>query len=390
MKLNKKFIIIPILIIIFVFAVVSIVKNIESQPKYDTVKAEKRSITKVVEASGTINPVKTVSIGSQVSGMINAIYVDFNSQVKKGELLAQIDPSLFQAQVDKARGDLSAAKANYQKTKSMLIYDKANYQRYKILYAKRYVSKSDLDLAEATYRADLASLNANSAIISQSSAALQNNLTNLKYTKIISPVDGVVVSKEVDVGQTVAASFATPELFTVAQDLTNMQIEVNVSEADIDEVKQGQNVEYTLDGYPNETFKGRVTQVRLSPTTVSNVVTYTVIVSVDNDSNILKPGMSANVSIITSKKDDALCVDNAAMRFTPTEITEGKKFKEQGIWILRKNKPVRISIKTGLTDSDVTEIISKEIQEGEEVIIGNLDKKNKTSKKNQMGPPRMF
>lgn len=216
---------------------------------------------------------------------------------------------------------------------------------------------------------------------------MRNNLTNLRYTKIISPVDGVIVSREVDVGQTVAASFATPTLFSVAQDLTKMQIEVSVSEADIGKVKQGQDAQYTLDGYPNETFKGKVTQVRISPTTVSNVVTYTVIVSVDNDNEILKPGMSANVSVITNKKDNILCIDNAAMRFTPVEITGGKKFKEQGLWLLRDKKPVRINIKTGITDSDFTEIISEDIKEGEDVIVEALDKKDK---KSQSGPPRMF
>lgn len=386
--MNKRFVIISVLTIILISIFVSVVTKVEHKPKYILKKVEKREIIETVEASGIINPVKTVSIGSQVSGMIKAIYVDFNSQVKQGELLAQIDPALFQAQVDKARGDLSAAKANYVQTKSILTYDSANYKRYKELYKKRYVSKSDLDLAEATYKADLAKLSSMNAEIAQTAAALQNNLTNLRYTRIISPVNGVIVSRAVDVGQTVAASFQTPTLFTVAQDLTKMQIEASVSEADIGKVKMGQNVDYSLDGYPNETFKGKVTQVRISPTTVSNVVTYTVIVSVDNDDGKLKPGMSANVSIITNKKENALCIDNAAMRFTPVEITNGKKFKEQGIWILRKNKPARINIKTGITDSDFTEIISNEIQEGDDAIIGNLDKKNVP--KQHMPPPRMF
>lgn len=391
MKLNKKILIITSIVIILVTILVLISKTVESnKPKYELSKIEKKNITEIVEASGTINPVKTVSIGSQVSGMIKDIYVDFNSQVKQGQLLAQIDPSLFQAQVDKARGDLSAARANYEKTKSILIYDEANYKRYKELYKNRYVAKSDLDLAFATYRADLAQLNAMSALISQSSATLQNNLTNLRYTKIISPVNGVIVSRSVDVGQTVAASFQTPTLFTVAQDLTEMQIEVNVSEADINNIKKGQDVEYTLDGYPNESFMGKVLQIRISPTTISNVVTYTVIVSVENEDGKLKPGMSANVEIITNKKEGALCVDNAAMRFTPKEITEGKKFKEQGIWILQKNKPVRINIKTGITDSEFTEVISTELTEGNDVIIGNLDKKSKKPKKNINRPPGMF
>jgi len=386
-KNKKQFIIILTLLIIGILAVAFLISKVENKPKYELNKIEKSTIIQTVEASGTINPVQTVSIGSQVSGIISEIYVDFNSQVKKGEVLAQIDPSLLQAQVDKAKGDLNSAKANYQKTKSMLLYDKANYERYKVLYQKRYVSKSDLDLAEATYNADKAALNSNAALISQTAATLRNNATNLRYTKIISPVNGVVVSRAVDVGQTVAASFQTPTLFTVAQDLTEMQIEVSVSEADIGKVKAGQNVEYTLDGYADQIFNGKVTQVRISPTTVSNVVTYTVIVSVNNDDGKLKPGMSANVSIITSKKENILCVDNSALRYTPKAITGGKKFKEQGLWLLRKNKPVRINIKTGITDSDFTEIISKEIQEGDDVITGDLGKKET---KNQMGPPRMF
>lgn len=386
--MKKKFILISISILTFIFGLISIITKVENKPKYELKKVEKREIIETVEASGIINPVKTVSIGSQVSGMIKDIYVDFNSQVKQGQLLAQIDPSLFQAQVDKAQGDLNSAKANYAQTKSMVIYDEANYKRYKELYKKRYVSKSDLDLAEATYKADSAKLHSMAALISQTNATLQNNLTNLRYTRIISPVNGVVVSRAVDVGQTVAASFQTPTLFTVAQDLTKMQIEVSVSEADIGKVKVGQTVDYTLDGYPDQTFKGLVTQVRISPTTVSNVVTYTVIVSVNNDDGKLKPGMTANVSIITDKKENAICVDNAAMRFTPTEVTKGKKFKEQGIWLLRDKKPIRIKIKTGITDSDFTEIISKEIQEGDDVIIGKVDKKTKANKMEK--PPRMF
>lgn len=386
-KFFQKKIIIPLTILLIICISVIALAKAEKKPEYKLSKVQRSTIIQTVEASGVINPVKTVSIGSQVSGMISAIYVDFNSQVKQGQLLAQIDPSLFQAQVNQAQANVNSARANYQKTKSMLIYDEANYKRYKELYKKRYVAKSDLDLAEATYHSDLAALSSLNAQIAQSSATLQNNLTNLRYTKIISPVNGVVVSRAVDVGQTVAASFTTPTLFTVAQDLTKMQIEVSVSEADIGKVKVGQNVDYTLDGYPDETFKGEVSQVRISPTTVSNVVTYTVIVSVNNDNGILKPGMTANVSIVTNKKENAISVENAALRFTPVEITEGKKFKEQGIWILKNHKPKRINIKMGVSDSDNTEVVSDEIKEGDDVIIGNLKEKKATG----MGrPPGMF
>ena len=336
---------------------------------YITVPAKVDTIVEAVEASGTVNPVNTVDIGSQVSGMIKDIYVDYNSKVTKGQLLAQIDPSLFQAQVDKARGDLEAARSNKAKIQAMLVYDKKNYERYKRLYEKNYVAKSDLDLAEATYKSDLAQIAAAQGTINQAQATLNNNLTNLRYTKIVSPVDGIVVSRAVDVGQTVAASFQTPTLFQVAQDLTNMQIEVNVSEADIGKIKKGQEVEYTLDGYADSVFHGKVTEVRIAPTTVSNVVTYTVIVDVDNKDQKMIPGMTANASIITNKSENVICVPTDALKFTPKEITGGKKYKEQGLWILRNNKPTRISIETGAKDSDRTEIISKELKENDRVII---------------------
>lgn len=386
----RKILIALVIVSLLFWGIAWAITQYNKTPRYKVRKIKRTTITETVEASGTINPVKTVNIGSQVSGMISAIYVDFNSKVTKGQLLAQIDPSLFQAQVEKAQGDLNSAKANYEKIKAMLIYDKKNYERYKKLYTKRYVAKSDVELAEATYKSDVAQLDAMSAQIAQANATLQNNLTNLKYTKIISPVDGVVVSRDVDVGQTVAASFQTPTLFMVAQDLTKMQIEVNVSEADIGRVAVGQDVDYTLDGYADMTFRGKVSQVRISPTTVNNVVTYNVIVEVDNEDQKLKPGMTANVSIITNRKDDALCVPNDALRFTPTEITGGQKYKEQGIWVMRDRKPVRVTIKTGAKNNDITEIISKDIKENERVIIGyrNADKNSGGTQKKR--PMRMF
>ncbi len=356
---------------------------------YITVPAKVDTIVEAVEASGTVNPVNTVDIGSQVSGMIKDIYVDYNSKVTKGQLLAQIDPSLFQAQVDKARGDLEAARSNKAKIQAMLVYDKKNYERYKRLYEKNYVAKSDLDLAEATYKSDLAQIAAAQGTINQAQATLNNNLTNLKYTKIVSPVDGIVVSKDVEEGQTVAASFQTPTLFQVAQDLTQMQIEVNVSEADIGKIKKGQDVEYTLDGYADSVFHGKVTEVRIAPTTVSNVVTYTVIVDVDNKDQKMIPGMTANASIITNKSENVICVPTDALKFTPKEITGGKKYKEQGLWILRNNKPIRISITTGAKDSDRTEIISKELKENDRVIISKKGDKDKTAQ-GKRPPMRMF
>ncbi len=385
---NKIVIVLILIVMVVLLCGVSVFLNKTKRSSYVTVPAKKDTIVEVVEASGTVNPVNTVDIGSQVSGMIKEIYVDYNSKVTKGQLLAQIDPSLFQAQVDKARGDLIAARSNKAKIEAMLAYDKKNYERYKKLYTKNYVAKSEVDLAEATYKSDLAQVAAAQGSINQAQATLNNNLTNLKYTKIISPVDGIVVSRAVDVGQTVAASFQTPTLFQVAQDLTNMQIEVNVSEADIGKIKKDQEVEYTLDGYADSVFHGKVTEVRIAPTTVSNVVTYTVIVDVDNQEQKMIPGMTANVSIITNKSENVICIPTEALKFTPTEITGGKKYKEQGIWILKDNKPQRISIQLGAKDSEKTEIISAELQENDKVIIKS---KSSSKKKTQTGRPmRMF
>lgn len=213
-------------------------------------------------------------------------------------------------------------------------------------------------------------------------------MTNLSYTKIIAPVDGTVISREIDLGQPVAASFQAPELFTIAQDLTKMQIEVSVSEADIGKVREAQDVVYTLDGYPDSEFRGKVTQVRLSPTTVSNVVTYTVIVEVNNEDLKLKPGMTANVSIITNKSEDVLCVPNMALKFTPD--INGPKYKNQGIWILDNNKPKRVDIKTGANDDSSTEIISDAISEGSKVIVSKLSKNSKKDGKSGRPPmPRL-
>lgn len=234
----------------------------------------------MVEASGTINPVNTVSVGSTVSGLIQNIYVDFNSQVKKGQILAQIDPRNFEATVQQNQAQINNAMANVSKLQAIADYDKKMYERYKNLYAKNFVAKSELDQYKSTYYSDLAQIRAAQAQVNQYRANLKTAQTNLGYTQIIAPVDGTIISREIDVGQPVAASFQAPELFTIAQDLTKMQIEVSVSEADIGKVQDGQDVTYTLDGYPDSVFKGKVTQVRISPTTVSNVVTYTVIVDV--------------------------------------------------------------------------------------------------------------
>ncbi len=389
--MKKKIIIILICLAFFILGLYFI-NNKKHSKSYNTQPVEKRTITQIVEASGTINPVQTVSIGSQVSGQISAIYVDYNSEVKKGQLLAEIDTSLFEAQVNQAKASIDNARANLAKIQATAANDKLTLNRYKNLYKKGFIAKSELDLAESTYSADIAQIRAAQAQINQALASYSTAESNLRYTKITSPVDGVVISRAVDVGQTVAASFQTPELFSVAQDLTKMQIEANVSEADIGKVKKDQLVEYTLDGYPDETFEGKVSQVRISPTTVSNVVTYSVIIDVKNDELKLIPGMTANVSIITSKKENILCVQNSALKFTPNKDGMGERFDKQGIWLLVDNEPKRIEIQTGVSDDAYTEIISDKIKNGDMAIIsieetGSKNTKNKGGKKM---PPRMF
>ena len=350
--------------------------------KYQTSTVTKETITQYVEASGTIKPINTIEVGTQVSGTVYKIYVDYNSQVHKGDLLAELDPSLFQANVDQSRAKLNNAKAAYQKAKANLAYKKNNYERYKHLYNKNYVSKDDVELAQSNYLSAKAEVDAAKAEVSATSASLDNNLTNLRYSKITSPVDGTVISKEVDVGQTVAASFNTPTLFEVAKDLTKMQIETSVSEADIGKIKVGQDVEYTLDGYQDKVFEGRVTQVRLASTTTNNVVTYTVIISVDNSERLAIPGMSANVSIIVNSAKDVLCVENRALKFTPDNT---KKYDKQGVWLLNKGKLRRIDVELGISDDNKTQIISSEIKEGDKVVLGIIGQTK--SKKSRGGPP---
>ncbi len=366
--MNKKILILTIIIIAIISPLFFVKKGVKAEYLKEPVK--ERTITQIVEATGTIEPINTVSIGSQVSGLINEIYVDYNSHVEKGQLLAQIDTSLFEAQLQQSIANINNAKATLAKNKALLEYDTKTYNRYKNLYARNLVSKNDLDSAESSYKSDLAQVSAAKASIMQAEANYATASANMRYTKIKSPVKGIVISKEVEVGQTVAASFQTPTLFTVAEDLTKMRIETSVSEADIGKVKEGQDVEYTLDGYPDEIFTGKVTQVRLSPTTESNVVTYTVVIEVENTDGKLMPGMTANVSIITGKKENILTVPNVALKFTVSNNKQ--KYEKKGIWIDKKGKPVRINIDTGVSDDTYTEIISEEIHSGDMVYTKNL------------------
>jgi len=346
----------------------------QTNVKYQTKEIKKESIVQYVEASGTIKPINTIEVGTQVSGTVAKIYVDYNDNVKKGDLLAELDPSLFQANVDQSKAKLNNAKASYARIKATLDYKRNNYQRYKHLYEKNYVSRDDLELAQSNYLQAKAELDASMAEVSAAQATLNNNMTNLRYSKITSPVDGTVISRAVDVGQTVAASFNTPTLFEVAKDLTQMQIETSVSEADIGRIKVGQKAQYTLDGYQDKTFEGEVTQIRLASTTTNNVVTYTVIISVDNSEGFIIPGMSANVSIITNEVSDALCVENRALKFSPSDNTQ--KYDSQGVWVLTKTGLKRYNVQLGVSDDNKTQIISSELKEGDKVVISEIGGKH--------------
>jgi HlyD family secretion protein len=344
-------------------------------PKYVTEKITRGDITTTVSATGTVNPVTSVNVGTQVSGRISALYADFNSPVKKGELIATIDPALFQAQVAQSRANLGNAKANLEKAQATEIDAKRTYERYKNLFGRNLVAKSQMDTSETAYLTAHASTLAAQTQVDQAAAALQTAETNLVYTRIVSPVDGVVISRNVDVGQTVAASFQTPTLFVIAADLTKMQIDTTVDEADISAVKAGDESEFTVDAYPEETFKGVVQQVRNAATVVQNVVTYDVVVKVDNRDMKLKPGMTADVSIITSVVKDVLRIPNAALRFVPSQA--GRPVPaERGpaVWVERNGQLTRVPVQIGLSDGSYTELVSGDLKEGDEVIVESQTK----------------
>lgn len=376
--------------------------------QFQTVKVTRGDLRAAVTATGTVNAVTTVLVGTQVSGTVKEILVDFNSPVKKGQLLAQIDPELFQAKVAQARANLQSAEANVEKAATVLQDANRTLERNRSLWQKNYIARSELDASETSQQSAMAQLSVAKAQVEQTRAALRQEETNLQYTRILSPVDGVVISRNVDVGQTVAASFQTPTLFSIAQDLTRMQIETNVDEADIGRIKVGQQVQFTVDAYPDRLFPGKVAEVRNAPTTVQNVVTYTVVVKVANPELKLKPGMTANVSIITAQEKDILKVPNAAIRFKwQPEDSEAKRknagsadaarpkalganggAKAQGVWVLTGQNPRRVPLTLGISDGSETAVLAGELKQGDGVII---EAKGQAKKGSSLpGGPRFF
>ncbi|MDZ4383171.1 MAG: efflux RND transporter periplasmic adaptor subunit, partial [Thermodesulfovibrionia bacterium] len=300
----------------------------------------------------------------------------------------QIDPARFEAEVEQARAHLLSTKAEAERTEANLIDAERKLERNRKLFSDNLVSKNDMDTSETNYETAKAQVSASKAQVAQAEATLKIAETNLRYTRILSPVDGIVVSRNVDVGQTVAASFQTPTLFTIAQDLTKMQIDTNVDEADIGKVSAGQNVEFNVDAYPDITFKGKVSQVRNAPITIQNVVTYDVVIKVDNPELQLKPGLTANVSIVLSIKKDVLKISNTALRFSPDAKDKSRaQQKGKGVWIIENKTPKRIPVAVGISDGNYSELLSGEIREGQEIIAESL---TKPKENNRPAGPRMF
>lgn len=362
----------------------------DAEARYRTAKVERGDLTQTASANGTLNPVVLVSVGTQVSGTVRKWYADFNDNVKEGQMLLELDPQLFRAQVAQSEANLASAQ-------SQLKLAEANLARNRDLFAQEYVTRQELDTS-------VQAAEAARALVAQVRAQLERDRTNLGYSVIRSPVAGVVVSREVDIGQTVAASFQTPTLFKIAQDLTKMQIDSSFAEADIGNLKVGQPVTFRVDAFPNRSFSGTVHQVRLNPTTVQNVVTYDVVASVENPDLALMPGMTAYVNIITAKRTDALMVPNAALRFRPADAAKpeknGKPNGERGgrgkdrpegvagtVQVLDNDqlRPVRVTL--GITDGRFTEVLVGDLKEGDAVVVED----RKPPAKAASGPPmRMF
>ncbi|MCI0426427.1 MAG: efflux RND transporter periplasmic adaptor subunit, partial [Nitrospiraceae bacterium] len=347
---------------------------------YKTALVDRGPITAIVTATGTVNPVVSVQVGSQVSGKITQLMADFNSVVTKDKVLATIDQQPFQAKVSQARAALKSGRGNLAKAKNMANQRKLELNRMTTLLRQQFVSQGDLDLAATNFRDAQAQVEVAQAQVDQAAATLASAELDLGYTTIYSPVNGIVVSRNVDVGQTVAASFQTPTLFVIAQDLTQMQVNANVSESDIGGVAEGKQASFRVDAYPKQFFEGTVTQVRNAPISIQNVVTYDVVITVDNRALKLKPGMTANVMIVTAKKENPLRVPNGALRFRMPAVPVDRKVMQ--VWVIDQAKEVRQTvITTGIADSLFTEIPEGALKEGDTVILGIETSEEQTQKK---------
>ena len=361
-KLSKVWLVVAVVIIVAIVAWALSGGKKEEQITFDTAAVAPANIMNSITATGTIEPVTSVTVGTQVSGIVSKLYVDYNSVVKKGQVIAELDKTNLMSQLNSAKTQLATAQ-------SQLNYQTTNFNRYKTLYQKGLVAADDFDNAKLSYTQAKEQ-------VASAKEEVQRAQTNLGYATITSPIDGIVLSKSVEEGQTVAASFSTPELFTIAQDLTNMQVVANVDEADIGDVKEGERVSFTVDAYPDDTFEGTVKQVRQEATTTNNVVTYEVVISAPNADLKLKPGLTANVTIYTAERKGVLSVPSKALRFTPQKETVGKmKIVDQTgnaknkIWTIESNSIVAHKVNIGMTDGTNTQILNG-ISAGVKVVTG--------------------
>ena len=359
----------------------------EAPVNYTTAPVTRGAVTRAVTATGTVNPELTIIVGAYDSGVIQDLQCDYNTQVKKGQICAKIDPRPYQTVVDQNKANLAVAKAQLEKDKANLAYTKLGLDRAAKLIQTNAVSPDTYDSAKSNYDQALATIAFDEATIQQRQAALDAAQVNLDYTDIVSPVDGTVVSRNVTMGQTVAASFQTPTLFLIATDLTKMQVDTNVSESDIGGIKDGNKGIFTVDAYPKRTFNGVVTQVRQSPQTVQNVVTYDIVVSVDNTDLALMPGMTAAARVISDQRDNVLRVPSQALRYTPGGVRSpaGGTAEQARIWALRDGKPVAIPIVAGLDDDSFVEIVKGDLKPDDRVVVSE----QRDSAKSTVPGPRL-
>ena len=373
----------------FIAAVLAVVWSIwihkpepELKSQFLTVPLTRGTIKQIVTATGEIKPLNTVLVGSQISGNINKIYVDFNDVVKKGDVLLEIDPSVLQDNANEAKASLVSAK-------SQLKYDEAEYERDQQLFESGYIARSEMESSKTKFETSQQTVN-------RMQSQYNRALTNLSYATIISPVDGTIVSRKVDVGQTIAAALSSPDLFEIAEDLSKMQIETSISEADIGMIKQGQTVTFTVDAFPTENFNGIVKQIRLSPTTTQNVVVYTVIIDVDNSDLKLMPGMTAFVTILIENHEDVWKAENTAFltrsykNILPENesIMNGKVTPSNTLLVLRKNEVVLVPYKKGISTSTESEIIAKGLEEGDQIITAKHGASRGSATLSPQGHPR--
>ncbi|MDP9002913.1 MAG: efflux RND transporter periplasmic adaptor subunit [Myxococcota bacterium] len=358
--------------------------------QYKTAPVERRNIVARVTASGTLSALVTVQVGTQVSGRIQKLFADFNSPVKKGQLVAKIDPQLFEASMQQAQANYLSAKAGAATAEANALNAAKQLARAKALHDENLASQADLDTAEANVATTQAAIQASKAGIEQALASLHQTEVNLSFTSILSPIDGVVISRNVDVGQTVAASLSAPVLFTIAQDLTKMQVDTNVAEGDVGRLQVDMKTYFTVDSFPGQRFVGKIRQIRNAATTVQNVVTYDAVIDVDNTDLRLRPGMTANVTVVYAERPGALAVSNAALRFRAPPTLAGSAATQSDsrkrpatgsgssasdapetrtLWIVRGGGPQAVAIHAGLTDGTVTEVVDGDVREGDQVVV---------------------